>query len=138
MIPVDGIRAREALGLVYDILDGHPSFTGRLPDRQTMLRAWENTEVLMIEVDGRPSGAVMLEADGRIHVAISVRARRRWLTRQVLRDTIGYGLRKYGELRAVVHRHNAFARSFVQRLGFIPFGVDGDYIVYSMTETNRC
>ncbi len=82
-----------------------------------------------IIVDGRVVGGVMTRGD-EIHVGVIPEGRRRWLTRSLVRKTLGHVMNRYGRATTKVMRDNAAGHQFVTRLGFRKCAEDADLVYY--------
>lgn len=82
-----------------------------------------------VHVDGELVGAVLIRYN-EIHACIKPAGFRRWLTKGVLRRTLGKVLHDYGVAVTKVTADNAVGRAFVERLGFKPVRVADGIITY--------
>lgn len=87
---------------------------------------WEDWEVLPVDVEGVPAGAVFANGP-EVHVAILPKYRRRWLTPSLWRSVFVDRANRYGFVTTKVARSRS--DSFVRRCGFVPVS-DGDPVEY--------
>jgi GNAT superfamily N-acetyltransferase len=80
------------------------------------LKEWTLTP---IEMNGEVAAVVMVK-DSEIHVAASEEYRGKWLSRSVIKRTLGKIIEDYGMAVTRTEYDNAPARAFVERLGFVP------------------
>lgn len=84
---------------------------------EAFANAFDGWEVHPIERGGQVVAAVLIKGD-EVHAA-SI-APGKWLSRAVLRKSIGAIVDRYGVCRTAVMRDNAAGHAFVRRLGFEP------------------
>lgn len=83
------------------------------------LKEWE---LKPIEMDGNLAAVVMVKGN-EVHVASSKEYRGKWLSRRVIRRTLGEILNDYDQALTSVSYGNTSGREFVERLGFVPDSV---------------
>ena len=83
------------------------------------LKDWELNP---IEMDGRVAAVVMVKGN-EVHVAASKEYRGKWLSRRVIKRTLGEILNEYDQAVTSVSYSNTLGREFVERLGFVPDSV---------------
>jgi len=91
-----------------------------------MTAEWDADPVI---VDGCLVGAVLMNGP-EIHACITPSGFRRWLTKGVLKRTLGAILFRYGFARTRVVEVNDIGRAFVERLGFVPVSIADGIITY--------
>jgi hypothetical protein len=92
------------------------------------VRAFDGWKVLPVEVGGEVVAAVLIRGD-EIHAA-SI-APGKWITRRLVRESIGEILREHGKCTTTVMRDNQAGEAFVKRLGFVKTQ-DGDVMRYEL------
>lgn len=82
-----------------------------------------------VHVRGQLVGAVLIRHN-EIHACITPAGFRRWLTKPLLKRTLGRVLHDYGCAITKVAEDNPTGRAFVERMGFKPVRTDGGIITY--------
>ena len=91
-------------------------------------RGWDATPVY---VSGCLVGAI-LQHGPEIHACIKPEGFGRWLSKRVLRETIGATVQMYGHATTKVQQGNATGDAFVRRLGFHPVGTADGVVTYEV------
>lgn len=92
--------------------------------------AFDGWRVIPVERGGEIVATIMTRGD-EIHCATKTPGK--WLSRKVLRESIGEILKQHGTCVTAVMSDNAAGHAFVQRLGFKRIG-GGDVVRYELKE----
>lgn len=113
------------------VLLAYESAKDRMPgiDIDEFRRVCAGWLFLPIDVKGQ-TVAVLMTNGPRVHVCIPDQAKRRWSARAVWRQYIAPIVRTYGYVQTEVARGNQTGRDFVERMGFTPFAVTDEAIIY--------
>lgn len=100
---------------------------------QDFIRAFDGWKVIPAMHGGEVVAAVLIRGD-EIHAA-SI-APGKWITRRLVRESIGEILREHGKCTTTVMRNNPAGDAFVRRLGFVKTQ-DGDAMRYELKEARH-
>lgn len=92
-------------------------------------RGWDATPVY---ASGCLVGAI-LQNGVEIHACIKPEGFGKWLSRRVLRETIGATVKMHGRAITKVQQGNKVGDAFVRRLGFTPVSTSGGIVTYEVT-----
>lgn len=101
-----------------------------LPD---FIRAFDGWDVLPVTHADEVVAAVLMRGD-EIHAA-SI-APGKWITRKLIRDSVGKLLEKHGKCTTMVMQSNPAGEAFVKRLGFIKTQ-DGEVMRYELRKARH-
>lgn len=115
------LNRRDLSEFVYNAV----SYRVSLP-KEEFLEQLKEWELRPIEIDGKLAAVVMVK-ENDVHVASSEEFRGKWISRRVIKRTLGEILDEYGCATTSVNYGNEPGRAFVERLGFVP-----DCVVYKL------
>lgn len=92
-------------------------------------------EAVPVYVDRALIGAVLLNGP-ELHACIKPDGFGRWLSKRVLRDTLGATLKRHGYAITKVQEGNAIGEFFVRRLGFALVSVHDGIATYRLEATH--
>ncbi len=100
---------------------------------QDFIRAFDGWDVLPVLSGAEVVAAVLMRGD-EIHAASL--APGKWITRKLIRESVGQLLEKHGKCTTTVAKNNPAGDAFVRRLGFTKTA-DGEVMRYELRKARH-
>lgn len=114
-------------GLVFEIIKDRLPFS---VTRQAFAESINHYELHPVIVGGKTVGAIMRKGS-ELHAAVLPTARKRWMTKTVLRF-IAETVAEHGKAITKVMPDHEAGHAFALRLGFKPMGMEHGLVLYEL------